>query len=128
MTGSFRANWDRILNGHSLARVARRHKSRGSRPYALARAVPARVYRGEHARAVVMRRIFFDGRRAAEGLPVQRHIFITLPCQYCGKPERRVPWREGNAVTCFACKTARRNERANAARRESRRADQVLPQ
>jgi len=27
------------------------------------------------------------------------------------KPERRVRWREGNPVTCFACKRLRRNER-----------------
>jgi hypothetical protein len=43
---------------------------------------------------------------------MQRHITVSLPCQYCGKPERRVRWREGNLVTCFACNTLRRNDRA----------------
>ena len=46
---------------------------------------------------------------------MQRHSYITLPCQYCEKPERRVSWRKGNAVTtCFSCKTIRRSERSKA--------------
>jgi hypothetical protein len=43
---------------------------------------------------------------------MERHKYITLPCQYCEKPERRVSWRESNAVTCFECKTVRRSELA----------------
>jgi hypothetical protein len=43
---------------------------------------------------------------------MQRHTYITLPCQYCQKPELRVSWRKGNAVTCFSCKTGRRSELA----------------
>ena len=47
---------------------------------------------------------------------MQRHNYITLPCQHCGKPERRVIWREGSAVTCFACNVMRRNARMKKAR------------
>ena len=43
---------------------------------------------------------------------MQRHRYVMLPCQYCEKPERRVNWRKGNAVTCFSCKTMRRSELA----------------
>jgi hypothetical protein len=50
---------------------------------------------------------------------MQRHRYITLPCQYCEKPERRVTWRKGNAVTCFSCKTMRRSELAKLKARRS---------
>ena len=47
---------------------------------------------------------------------MQRYNYIPLPCQHCGKPELRVIWRKGSAVTCFGCNVMRRNERMKKAR------------
>lgn len=59
------------------------------------------------------------GELSDEGALMQRHIYKSLPCQYCEKPERRVHWREGKPVTCFSCKMRRRSELAKLSRRDA---------
>ena len=48
-----------------------------------------------------------------------KHTYILLPCQFRERLERRVIWREGKTVTCFACKMARRAELIKLKRRSS---------
>jgi hypothetical protein len=39
---------------------------------------------------------------------------IVLPCQYCGKLERRAPKSANRAATCFDCRAARIRKAARA--------------
>ena len=79
-----------------------------------------REYRGELSSGVVTPTWIAFLRQVLGGsVKMQRHNYISLPCQFCEKPERRVSWRNGNAVTCFSCKTMRRNELAQLKARRS---------